>query len=163
MPHPTLPSHTPPFRFPIHHPSPQNTEKLKLADFGWTVAQRRDAQRTTLCGTPEYLPPELCSQRPEPYGTPFDMYTVGVLLYEMLAGVSPFAGATEASNCLEAIQARILSGTFRFPSFFSPPVRTLISKLMARDPAARPTAQDVLADPWVVRHAGETPAEEWDR
>ena len=55
-------------------------EELKLADFGWTVAQRRDAQRTTLCGTPEYLPPEVCEtargRENRAYGPAFDLYTV---------------------------------------------------------------------------------------
>ena len=162
--------HTTPNPPPADHPtsphashSSQNTERLKLADFGWTVAQRRDAQRTTLCGTPEYLPPEVCGAVVDAYGTSFDMYTVGVLLYEMLVGVSPFAGPTEESNTLQAIEARILQGMVRFPSFVSPQARTLITGLMSRDPAARPTAVQVLADPWVVRHAGETPSEEWDR
>jgi aurora kinase len=140
-------------------------ERLKLADFGWTVAQRRDAQRTTLCGTPEYLPPEVCLSQPTPYGTGFDMYTVGVLLYEMLVGQSPFADQTEEGNTLEAIQARILTGVgaVRFPSHLSPQAKGLIAALMARAPEERPTATDVLAHPWVVKHAGATPDEEWDR
>lgn len=34
-------------------------ERLKLADFGWSVVQREDSVRTTMCGTPDYLPPEV--------------------------------------------------------------------------------------------------------
>lgn len=44
----------------VHNQLLQNgSETLKLGDFGWTVAQRKNAQRTTLCGTAEYLPPEV--------------------------------------------------------------------------------------------------------
>jgi aurora kinase len=55
---------------------------LKLADFGWSVAQRAEARRLTLCGTAEYLPPEVC--RGEEYAFGFDMWTVGVLAFEMV-------------------------------------------------------------------------------
>ncbi len=154
-------------------------ERLKLADFGWSIAQRTNAQRTTLCGTPEYLPPEVCKS--ECYGTPFDMYTVGVLLYEMLVGYSPFAGQTEEENQLQAIQSRIVAGNIRFPGggsvgpgftalgssssslSLSPGAKQLILALMSRDPEARPSAVDVLNDPWVVKFAGPTPQGEWDR
>ena len=141
-------------------------EELKLADFGWTVAQRRDAQRTTLCGTPEYLPPEVCEtargRENRAYGPAFDLYTVGILLYEMLVGTSPFASADPAQNELEALQLRILAGALRMPVSVTSGAQSLIRALLAREPTARPTAADVLAHPWVVRHAGATPREEWE-
>ena len=140
-------------------------EVLKLADFGWTVAQRRDAQRTTLCGTPEYLPPEVCETargaENRAYGPAFDLYTVGILLYEMLVGTSPFASADPAQNELEQLQRRILEGSFRMPVFITSSAQSLIRALLDRDPQARPTAADVLAHPWVVRLAGATPRAEW--
>ncbi len=119
--------------------------------------------------------------RSECYGTPFDLYTVGVLLYEMLVGYSPFAGVTEEDNTLPAIQSRIVAGNIRFPGggsagpgfsalsstssslSISPGAKNLILALMSRDPEARPTAVDVLNDPWVVKLAGSTPQGEWDR
>ena len=141
-------------------------EQLKLADFGWTVAQRRDAQRTTLCGTPEYLPPEVCEtargRENRAYGPAFDLYTVGILLYEMLVGTSPFACADPAQMSLEAMQLRILEGNVRMPVFVTSSAQSLIRALLARDPEARPTAADVLAHPWVVRLAGATRREEWE-
>jgi serine/threonine protein kinase len=41
----------------------KDTEVLKLADFGWSVVQRQHSVRTTLCGTPDYLPPEVLKVR----------------------------------------------------------------------------------------------------
>ena len=93
------------------------------------------------------------------------MYTVGVLLYEMLVGVSPFAGPTPESNNLEALQERILRCSVRFPTslIISPLAKNLILTLTAKIPEQRPTALDVLNDPWIVKLAGSTPQDEWDR
>jgi aurora kinase len=144
----------------------QSVELLKLADFGWTVAQRKNAQRTTLCGTPEYLPPELCETvyggENIAYGTAFDMYTVGVLLYEMLVGTSPYASPDPAQMELESLQRRILEGSFRMPVSITSSAQSLIRALLERKPEVRPTAADVLVHPWVVRHAGVTEKVEWE-
>ena len=52
----------------------QGEEVVKLADFGWSVAQRVDSRRTTLCGTVEYLPPEVVAN--SVYSYAFDLWTV---------------------------------------------------------------------------------------
>jgi aurora kinase len=139
----------------------EGRETLKLADFGWCVTQRSNSQRTTLCGTPEYLPPELCVADKGEYGSPFDMYCVGVLGYEMLAGKTPFP--FEGGD-LPLHMERVASGLakLRFPAFFSPGAHALIRALMGSNPATRPSAVEVLAHPWVVMHAGVTEDSEWD-
>lgn len=92
------------------------------------------------------------------------MYTVGVLLFEMLVGASPFAGPTPESNTFEALQVRILHNSVRFPNsiIITPLAKNLIIALTAKNPDQRPTALDVLNDPWIIRLAGSTPQEEWD-
>jgi hypothetical protein len=62
---------------------------LKLADFGWAVSDKvgfkdDNHKRTTLCGTLDYLPPEMVENKP--YNESVDVWTIGVLLYEMLIG-----------------------------------------------------------------------------
>ena len=163
---------------------PKQAATVKLGDFGWSIVKRAASKRTTLCGTIEYLPPEVCkgaeTQLKEgkalvggmslgaEYDEAFDAYTLGALLYEMLVGHSPYAGPAFASipgAMGEApLVGRILNGVFVIPVALRLPsdVQTLIRALMAKEPAARPTVAAVLGHSWVLRHAGPTPREEWD-
>ena len=61
--------------------------QLKIADFGWS--NKVNGIRTTFCGTPEYLAPEMI--RGQHHDEKLDMWTLGVLMYELLHGVSPFS------------------------------------------------------------------------
>jgi serine/threonine protein kinase len=62
---------------------------LLLSDFGWSTTVD-DEGRTTICGTPDYFPPEMI--RREPYTETVDSWTCGILCYELIAGHTPFAG-----------------------------------------------------------------------
>jgi protein kinase A len=59
---------------------------LKLTDFGF--AKYCETRTYTLCGTPEYLAPEVLLNKG--HGKPVDWWTLGILTYEMLAGIDPF-------------------------------------------------------------------------
>ena len=59
---------------------------LKLTDFGF--AKYLEGRTYTLCGTPEYLAPEILLNKG--HGKPVDWWTMGILVYEMLAGIDPF-------------------------------------------------------------------------
>jgi serine/threonine protein kinase len=64
--------------------------EIKLADFGWSVHEPT-LRRTTMCGTPDYLPPEmLVSNEERVYTETIDHWTLGVLMYEFLIGSPPF-------------------------------------------------------------------------
>ena len=67
---------------------------LKLTDFGF--AKVVETRTYTLCGTPEYLAPEMLLNKGKDkvytgHGKPVDWWTFGILLYEMLAGIDPFS------------------------------------------------------------------------
>ena len=61
---------------------------IKLCDFGWCVSLHQNEKRTTFCGTFEYMAPEMVCE--ENYDTGVDIWALGILLYEMLHGYSPF-------------------------------------------------------------------------
>jgi aurora kinase len=72
--------------------------RIKLTDFGWSnyYSPENESSRNTVCGTLEYLPPEMVNRRS--HDTSADIWCLGVLLYEMLAGNTPFK--SESQNIL---------------------------------------------------------------
>jgi serine/threonine protein kinase len=64
--------------------------RAKLTDFGWSNYYNPESAvpRTTLCGTLEYLPPEMVEEKG--HNTSADVWCMGVLLFEMLVGYTPF-------------------------------------------------------------------------
>jgi len=61
---------------------------IKLCDFGWCVQIAEDGPRKTFCGTYEYMAPEVINEIP--YDKTIDVWSLGILLYELLHGYSPF-------------------------------------------------------------------------
>ncbi|CDK27650.1 unnamed protein product [Kuraishia capsulata CBS 1993] len=101
---------------------------VKISDFGWSVHASR--RRTTMCGTLDYLPPEMVEAKP--HNEKVDVWALGVLLYEFLVGHPPFE-AEEA----KATYARIGKVDLRIPDFVSPEARDLIEKLLCYLPENR--------------------------
>ncbi|KAF2969207.1 hypothetical protein GQX73_g4325 [Xylaria multiplex] len=80
--------------------------ELKLADFGYSVHAPGD-RRDTLCGTLDYLPPEMIASRQTSYTRAVDIWTLGVLAYEFLTGEAPFEGDVPTT------QRRIVKGAMK--------------------------------------------------
>lgn len=97
---------------------------LKLTDFGF--AKKVEGRTYTLCGTPEYLAPEILMQKG--HGKPVDWWCLGVLAYEMLVGVDPFSD----DNPMTVYQ-NILRGKLRFPADVSKDAKSLIKHLLTAD------------------------------
>ncbi|KAH7112896.1 kinase-like domain-containing protein [Dendryphion nanum] len=102
---------------------------LKLVDFGF--AKKVENRETyTLCGTPEYLAPEVI--RNTGHGTAVDWWAFGILVYEFLVGQPPFWDQNPMK-----IYEQIVEGRVRFPSAMSPDARDLISGLCTVDTSKR--------------------------
>lgn len=118
---------------------------LKIADFGWSV-HAPSSRRTTLCGTLDYLPPEMIEGKA--HDEKVDLWSLGVLCYEFLVGKPPF----EADGHHETYR-RISRVDLKFPSYVSEGARDLISKLLVHDPSKRLPLGGVLAHPWIRNNA----------
>ena len=101
---------------------------LKLTDFGF--AKVCEGRTYTLCGTPEYLAPEILLNKG--HGKPVDWWTFGVLLYEMIAGIDPF---NDEDPML--IYQKILKGKIKFPSSFPSNAKSLVKHLLVQDLSKR--------------------------
>jgi serine/threonine protein kinase len=120
--------------------------ELKLADFGWSV-HAPNSRRKTICGTLDYLPPEMVVGKE--YDEKVDIWTIGVLLYEFLVGCTPFEAASQ-----RATMYRIRDVDLKFPYFVPVPARDLITKFLQKDPAKRINLKDVRSHPWIVEQLG---------
>lgn len=110
--------------------------QVKLSDFGIaSLLEDRQSSTTGLVGTPEYLAPELLLTGKA--GLPVDVYGTGVLLYELLAGRTPFAGPGTGY----AIAHRHVTNLApRLP--IPDQLWRVLEQLLAKDPAVRPTAAE---------------------
>uniref|UniRef100_A0A914V1Z2 Uncharacterized protein n=1 Tax=Plectus sambesii TaxID=2011161 RepID=A0A914V1Z2_9BILA len=120
---------------------------LKITDFGF--AKELLDRTWTLCGTPEYLAPEVIANKG--HNKAVDWWALGVLIYEMHAGFPPFQGA----NALE-IYDRILEGKLKFPKTFNLFAKDLCRKLLQTDRTQRiggmkNGAADVKAHKWFAQ------------
>eukprot|EP00928_Gymnodinium_smaydae_P084828 TRINITY_DN680_c1_g3_i1.p2 TRINITY_DN680_c1_g3~~TRINITY_DN680_c1_g3_i1.p2 ORF type:complete len:323 (+),score=76.17 TRINITY_DN680_c1_g3_i1:75-1043(+) len=97
---------------------------VKLADFGF--AKVIEHRTYTLCGTPEYIAPEVLLNKG--HGKPVDWWTLGILIYEMIVGYPPFVDEDPMG-----IYQKILSGKIVFPKLFDKNAKGLVKKLLTAD------------------------------
>jgi serine/threonine protein kinase len=116
---------------------------LKMGDFGVaTVLSCTRALAKTQIGTPSYLSPEVCQDKP--YTWPSDIWAMGIILYELCALKLPFP---EQSNFMVLIRAVCNDNPAPLPAIYSSFTRRLCSLMLVKSPGARPTAGAILSRP----------------
>ncbi|RWS30071.1 aurora kinase A-like protein [Leptotrombidium deliense] len=115
--------------------------ELKIADFGWSV-HAPSFRRGTMCGTLDYLPPEMVMH--QPYNEKVDHWCLGILTYEFLVGKPPFE--TEDSS---TTYRRIVNLDYAFPSYVNEYAKIFISSLLRRKPNERASFESCRESMWM--------------
>ncbi|XP_051958640.1 serine/threonine-protein kinase H1 homolog [Xyrauchen texanus] len=145
---------------------PGQDSRLIITDFGlacWDnkssdrkeckTSETKDWALRTLCGTPEYLAPEMLARRP--ISSAVDMWALGVITYILLSGSLPFD-----HNSRPRLFRAILRGNYSFHgnpwNSVSTLAKSFIERLLTLDPNDRMTAEDALKHPWLVSMAASS-------
>jgi len=110
---------------------------VKLCDFGWSAEYLEEVNRETLCGTFEYMAPEVFFRNKQTKKT--DIWALGILLYELFHGYAPFRGIR-----MDTVMYAIMRNVVSFKKSVPPDVKDLIVKILIFDPKKRPSIEDIL-------------------
>ncbi|KAI8342019.1 kinase-like domain-containing protein [Chlamydoabsidia padenii] len=121
--------------------------QLKIGDFGWSVKTSiQESRRSTLCGTLDYLPPEMIEGRR--YDVNADLWSLGVLLYEMICGKPPFESTVGTRETYQ----RIKKVDVLYPAYVSKEAKDLIQKLLQYKSSDRLSLHKILQHPFIQRY-----------
>lgn len=117
---------------------------IKIADFGWAgVKEQTDSLKHTMCGTWDYMAPEIMENKP--YNEKIDVWAVGVLLYELTQGYPPFKGRTWQEKMKNVTNFQISP----FKVEISEMCKETIKKCITFNPNERPTMKEILESEYV--------------
>lgn len=122
-----------------------NGMNLKIGDFGLAARlEQKRQRRNTICGTPNYIAPELLVGNHE-HTFSVDIWALGIILYAMLFTKPPFQ-----EKDVNVIYERIKKNDLHFPHEYSasPEAIDLIRHMLAHNPQHRPSVSDILEHPW---------------
>ncbi|KFO86102.1 Ribosomal protein S6 kinase alpha-2, partial [Buceros rhinoceros silvestris] len=128
-----------------------NPDSIRICDFGFAKQLRAEnGLLMTPCYTANFVAPEVLKR--QGYDAACDIWSLGILLYTMLAGFTPFANGPDDTP--EEILARIGSGKYTLTGgnwdSVSDTAKDIVSKMLHVDPHQRLTAVQVLRHPWIV-------------
>ena len=121
---------------------------LKLADFGVSKRLKEGSKKTqTIVGTPEYVAPEIITQKGHDKGV--DWWSYGILLYEMMYGIPPFYSQNQHTMFTQIVKSDVV---FTDRVKISPEGKDIIRKLLKKRPehrlGAKTDAEEIKAHPW---------------
>ena len=150
----------------LHAPPPGATSFLpdvRIADFGLAKLVGADVhfRAATFCGTPQYFAPEVLESRSSGrgYDRACDVWSVGVLMYNLLSASPPFADhvappgmpGSDHATIFDQIKAGVCAAHFRHPVWerVSPAAKQMICRMLVVDPRKRLSVSECLTDPWM--------------
>ena len=119
---------------------------IKLCDFGWSV-KLNDDKRTTFCGTVEYMAPEIIKK--EKYDEAIDVWSLGVLLYELVHSYSPFYSE---DLDIKKIGNNITNNNLKFKDGLSKEYKNLVQRLLIKESEKRIKIEDIFQHPFITKY-----------
>lgn len=119
---------------------------LKLGDFGLaSVLPSTDSRKYTICGTPNYIAPEVLGGKATGHSFEVDIWAIGIMMYALLIGKPPFQ-----AKDVNVIYERIKKSEYSFPpdKKISDDAKHLIQDLLSLNPLNRPSIHEILDYPW---------------
>ncbi|GCC36162.1 serine/threonine-protein kinase PLK1 [Chiloscyllium punctatum] len=114
--------------------------EVKIGDFGLaTTVQYEGERKKTLCGTPNYIAPEVIGKKGHSFEV--DVWSLGCIMYTLLVGKPPFE-----TSCLKETYLRIKKNEYNIPKHVNPVAASLIQRMLRSDPSARPNIHELLND-----------------
>lgn len=117
--------------------------KIKLGDFGLATRIDDAERKYTLCGTPNYLAPEILLKTGHSYQV--DVWSLGCIVYTLAVGTPPFE-----TPDLNDTYKRIKENRYTIPTNLSPPLRDFIESMLKAEPKERPTMTSILNDTYIT-------------
>ena len=118
--------------------------QAKLTDFGWSNYMQGEYKRTTVCGTPIYLAPEMISN--SGHDEKVDIWCIGVLLFELMTGVQPWKGTD-----VNTVKMNISRLNINWPKNMDKKAKDLISKILKYYPYERISLENMLVHPFFTQ------------
>ena len=115
--------------------------RVLLADYGWSNFNVEGDFRKTFCGTPEYIAPEMLMKKG--HDTRVDIWSIGILMFELLSGYSPFVAKSN-----QELYQNIRKLKIQWPKDMPPLAKNLISKILKLNPLDRPSFDEILNHQW---------------
>lgn len=130
--------------------------RVKVGDFGLaTKLSHPDERKKTVCGTPNYIAPEILKGKPNGHSFEVDIWSTGIIIYTLLVGKPPY----EAEN-VDATYRRILDNNYNFPVTcgVSDFARSLVQDILQLRPETRPSILCIESNPFFTTSGLYTPS-----
>ena len=125
--------------------------KVKLGDFGIAkVLTSTTAKANTMVGTPYYLSPELCEDKP--YDKKSDVWALGCILYELCTLEHAFQGKNMCALVLRIVKGKYAPIKVGRREGYTIDLKNLVDRLLSRNPRGRPYVHEILRLPFVLKH-----------
>lgn len=128
----------------------QKENRIKISDFGLaTILKEKDEKLSDFCGTTNYIAPEIIKETGKIFssggysGQPADIWSSGVILYNMVSGENPFYHFDKAISI-----NNILNANIEYPSYFSSGLVDLLKNIFVTQPKLRYNIESIKKHPW---------------